>query len=144
MGNWPIAPNSVNAGTLASFPIMPDSLPTLLETSVTGAPVSKIIRYGPLPLILTLMARCFVLSTSMGTVTGLSATGFSIFFSARGFFSSAWSATAGQQASRIVAPNKTAMRFMSQPLSYLHGHFARFAAALDADLDRFTWRQSGP
>src|SRR5262249_16520573 len=77
IGNWPMAPNSRIGGALASFGIMPLSLAALLDTSVTGAPVSKIIRYGPLPLILIEIAKCFVFSTSIGTVTGFSVFGVS-------------------------------------------------------------------
>ncbi len=53
--------------------VTPDSLASLVLTSVSGAPVSKMSLYGPLPLTLTMMVMCPLGSVSNGTTTGLGA-----------------------------------------------------------------------
>ncbi len=70
--NSPMEPKKAKNGCLKSLGKTLASLATLLLMSVKGAPVSKIIRYGPLPLILTWMAMCCVFNVSKGTVTGFS------------------------------------------------------------------------
>src|SRR6516164_4783980 len=64
---WPIEPNGAKNGFLKSLDNTPDSLASLLLTSESGAPVSKIRRYGPLPLIFTSTTMCWVLIVSNGT-----------------------------------------------------------------------------
>src|SRR5262249_43588435 len=71
---WPMDPNSVNAGR-GMLSSTPDALAILVFSSVIGAPVSKISRYGPLPLTLTMTVMCPVVSNSKGTRTALSGAG---------------------------------------------------------------------
>src|SRR5947209_7255298 len=71
--NWPRAPNRAKPPPLAFLGMISVSLASLLLTSESGAPVSKISVYGPLPLILTLTIMCCVLTVSKGTVNDFGA-----------------------------------------------------------------------
>src|SRR5437763_16731434 len=64
-------PNRLNAGWGVSLDNRPVAVAVLLLIRLTGAPVSKMTRYGPLPLIFTDTTMCLVMSKSNGTVTGL-------------------------------------------------------------------------
>ena len=61
------APSTANDESPPPFATRPASFQILLLTRLSGAPVSKMRRYGPLPLILTLMTMCCVLINSNGT-----------------------------------------------------------------------------
>src|SRR5207248_5130220 len=58
--------------TRRSSDLSPASRPTLRLNSMIGAPVSKMNRYGPFPLILAWMTKCRLVSSSNGTLTGAS------------------------------------------------------------------------
>src|SRR5438067_769585 len=62
-----------NHGGRRSLATMPLSLAVLRFTSMNGAPVSKMNRYGPLPLIFTLTAMCLLWMISKGTALGSAA-----------------------------------------------------------------------
>src|SRR5579885_3426267 len=94
-----------------SLATMPLSLAVLRLTSMNGAPLSKIKRYGPLPLIFTRTAMCLLCSSSNGTELGSAA-------------------HTGAARARRVRPIK-ALTCMSQPLPGLDGEFLYRVLALD-------------
>src|SRR5262249_47490180 len=107
------------AAPLASFLIRPAALATLLLIRLNGAPVSKISRNGPSPLILTMTVRCCVLIRSNGTLTGLA------------FGSSARAAAAANSARRVAVNT----RFMLEALPGGHGDLLLVLAAQDGEAD---------
>src|SRR5262245_23977271 len=117
----PRLPNRVNAG-LARPLVMPESLASLLFTSAIGAPVSKMSRYGPLPLTFTLTPMCPESSISTGTTTR--------FGSGSVFLSSARRVGTSSAARANVSRAR-----MSDALPDLEGDLFRLLPSLDGQLD---------
>src|SRR5436190_15850760 len=119
----PMLPMNAARGDLGMPLSSPASLANSLLTNEIGAPVSKMRRYGPLPLTLTMTAMCPDLSISKGTVDALGASFFAV--------------SAGSAVKGIVATRAARMRcFMSDALPGLERQLFGLLAALDGQLHR--------